>query len=148
MSKHGNNFLLISCKSCQKAHGSKKVASKCPRCGNFLSSNHEILASCNDANDLQEMVMIYNMPKELREGFEDMLRKKDSKSMNVKKDDRRIWLGLARNSVAPDNEIQVDILSDLLQKNGQLSSVQVVLEQLSIEGFLIRGSNNSWMLLE
>lgn len=94
------------------------------------------------------MVMIYNMPKELREGFEDMLRKKDSKSMNVKKDDRRIWLGLARNSVAPDNEIQVDILSDLLQKNGQLSSVQVVLEQLSIEGFLIRGANNSWMLLE
>lgn len=148
MNKHGNNFLLISCKSCQKAHGSKKVASKCPRCGNFLSSNHEILASCNNANDLQEMVMIHNMPTELREGFEEMLRKKDSKSKNSKKDDRSIWLGLARESVAPSNEIQVDILSDLLHKNRQLSSVQDVLEQLSIEGFLIRGANNSWMLLE
>lgn len=148
MDKHGNNFLLISCKSCQKAHGSKKVASKCPRCGNFLSSNHEILASCNNANDLQEMVMIHNMPTELREGFEEMLRKKDSKSKNSKKDDRSIWLGLARESVAPSNEIQVDILSDLLHKNRQLSSVQDVLEQLSIEGFLIRGANNSWMLLE
>lgn len=148
MNKHGNNFLLISCKSCQKAHGSKKVASKCPRCGNFLSSNHEILASCNNANDLQEMVMIHNMPTELREGFEEMLRKKDSKSKNSKKDDRSTWLGLARESVAPSNEIQVDILSDLLHKNRQLSSVQDVLEQLSIEGFLIRGANNSWMLLE
>lgn len=148
MDKHGNNFLLISCKSCQKAHGSKKVASKCPRCGNFLSSNHEILASCNNANDLQEMVMIHNMPTELREGFEEMLRKKDSKSKNSKKDDRSTWLGLARESVAPSNEIQVDILSDLLHKNRQLSSVQDVLEQLSIEGFLIRGANNSWMLLE
>lgn len=148
MDKHGNNFLLISCKSCKKAHGSKKVASKCPRCGNFLSSNHEILASCNNANDLQEMVMIHNMPTELREGFEEMLRKKDSKSKNSKKDDRSIWLGLARESVAPSNEIQVDILSDLLHKNRQLSSVQDVLEQLSIEGFLIRGANNSWMLLE
>lgn len=148
MDKHGNNFLLISCKSCKKAHGSKKVASKCPRCGNFLSSNHEILASCNNANDLQEMVMIHNMPTELREGFEEMLRNKDSKSKNSKKDDRSTWLGLARESVAPSNEIQVDILSDLLHKNRQLSSVQDVLEQLSIEGFLIRGANNSWMLLE
>lgn len=148
MGKHENNFLLISCKSCKKAHGSKKVAPKCPRCGNFLSSNHEILSSCNNANDLQEMVMIHNMPKELRGGFEDMLRKKDSKTKKAKKDDRSIWLGLARESVAPDNEIQVDILRDLLQKNEQLSSVQVVLEQLSIEGFLIRGANNSWMLLE
>lgn len=148
MDKHGNNFLLISCKSCKKAHGSKKVASKCPRCGNFLSSNHEILASCNNANDLQEMVMIHNMPTELREGFEEMLRKKDSKSKNSKKDDRSTWLGLARESVTPSNEIQVDILSDLLHKNRQLSSVQDVLEQLSIEGFLIRGANNSWMLLE
>lgn len=94
------------------------------------------------------MVMIHNMPTELREGFEEMLRKKDSKSKNSKKDDRSIWLGLARESVAPSNEIQVDILSDLLHKNRQLSSVQDVLEQLSIEGFLIRGANNSWMLLE
>ena len=40
------------------------------------------------------MVMIHNMPKELREGFEDMLRKKDSKSMNAKKMTEVLGLGL------------------------------------------------------
>lgn len=92
--------------------------------------------------------MIQNMPKDLRQGFEQMLTEKASKSQKIKKNDKTIWLGLARKSTSADQKIRIDVLRELLKKNEQISPVEVVLEQLSIEGLVIRGANNCWMLLE
>lgn len=92
--------------------------------------------------------MIHNMPKDLRQGFEQMLTEKASKSQKIKKNDKTIWLDLARKSTSADQKIRIDVLRELLKKNEQISPVEVVLEQLSIEGLVIRGANNCWMLLE
>ena len=71
--------------SCDNAHGARKVAARCPRCGSSLTCSHKILKECNSAKELQKLVMLRNMPEELRDGFHEMLEKKES-TQNHKKD--------------------------------------------------------------
>ena len=59
-------YLLILCKSCDNAHGAKKIAARCPRCGYSLTSSHKVLKECSSATELQKLVMLRNMPEELR----------------------------------------------------------------------------------
>ena len=83
-----SEYLLILCTSCDNAHGARKVAARCPRCGSSLTCSHKILKECNSATELQKLVMLRNMPEELRDGFHEMLEMKES-AQNHKKIDHK-----------------------------------------------------------
>jgi predicted RNA-binding Zn-ribbon protein involved in translation (DUF1610 family) len=148
MDGSNNEFLLILCTSCDNAHGARKVAARCPRCGSSLASSHKVLKECDSATELQKLVMLRNMPEELRDGFHEMLEKKESIQNHKKADDKRIWPRLARKCVNKKGEINVQEFKNELLKNNQESNVNLVLEELSFQGFLLKSGPESWMLLE
>ena len=148
MDESKSEYLLILCLSCDNAHGTRKVAPRCPRCGSSLISSHKVLKECNSARELQKLVMLRNMPEGLRDGFNEMLEKKESTQNHKKVDDKKIWPTLARKCVNKKGEIDVQQFTNELIKNNQESNVNLVLEELSYQGFVLKSGPESWMLLE
>lgn len=143
-----SEYMLILCTSCDNAHGARKVASKCPRCGSALVSSHRVLKHCSSAKELQKLVMLRNMPEELRDGFQEMLEKKESIHNRKKLDDKRIWPKLAKICTDAKGVINTQDFSNELIKNNQESSVSIVLEELSFQGLVLKSGPESWVLLE
>ena len=88
------------------------------------------------------------MPEELRDGFQEMLEKKESIHNRKKLDDKRIWPKLAKICTDAKGVINTQDFSNELIKNNQESSVSIVLEELSFQGLVLKSGPESWVLLE
>ena len=76
------------------------------------------------------------------------LKRKNLLKITKRIDDKRIWPKLARKCVNKKGEIDVQEFKNVLMKNNQESNVNLVLEELSFQGFVLKSGPESWMLLE
>ena len=139
---------VVRCPACRNCHGTRTRARQCPHCGQSLASDAPIVATADSAEQLRIEVALANTPKEVREELRLKLEATQESLVAINSTSpRRLYAMIVKNA-GEEGLIRRSDVEDVLEKVDSDMDVDGVLDQLEINGTIIRRQDGTWQLLE
>lgn len=139
---------VVRCPACRNCHGTRTRARQCPHCGQSLANDTPIVATADSAEQLRIEVALANTPKEVREELRLKLEATQDSLVAINSTSPRRLYALIVEKAGEGGLIRRSDVEDVLEKVDSDMDVDSVLDQLEINGTIIRRQDGTWQLLE
>ena len=138
----------MRCPACRNCHGTRTRPRQCPHCGQTLASSTPILATANSAAQLRIEVALANTPEEIRDELRKKLEASDEPLVAINSTSPRRMYALIVEKAGQSGIIRrIDVEEVLLKVESEMDADDL-LDQLEINGTIIRRQDGTWQLLE
>ena len=139
---------VVRCPACKNCHGTRTRARQCPHCGQTLSSTTPVVATADSAAQLRIEVALANTPKEIRDELRIKLEASQEPLVAINSTSPRRLYALIVDQAAEGGTIRRKDIEDVLNKVESDMDADDLLDQLEINGTIIRRQDGTWQLLE
>ena len=139
---------VVRCPACKNCHGTRTRARQCPHCGQTLASTTPVVATANSAAQLRIEVALANTPKEIRDELRIKLEASQEPLVAINSTSPRRLYALIVDQAGEGGTIRRKDVEDILNKVESDMDADDLLDQLEINGTIIRRQDGTWQLLE
>lgn len=139
---------VVRCPACRNCHGTRSRARQCPHCGQSLASDTPIVATADSAAQLRIEVALANTPEEIRDELRKKLEATQEPLVSINSTSPRRLYALIVEHVGKDGVMHRSDVEDVLAKVESEMDADDLLDQLEINGTIIRRQDGTWQLLE
>tara|TARA_X000001036_G_scaffold435583_1_gene477063 strand:+ start:945 stop:1379 length:435 start_codon:yes stop_codon:yes gene_type:complete len=139
---------VVRCPACRNCHGTRTHARHCPHCGQSLSSDTPIVATADSAAQLRIEVALANTPEEIRDELRKKLEATQEPLVSINSTSPRRLYALIVEHVGKDGVMHRSDVESVLAKVESEMDADDLLDQLEINGTIIRRQDGTWQLLE
>ena len=139
---------VVRCPACKNCHGTRTRARQCPHCGQTLASTTPVVATADSAAQLRIEVALANTPKEIRDELRIKLEASQEPLVAINSTSPRRLYALIVDQVSEGGTIRRRDVEDVLNKVESDMDADDLLDQLEINGTIIRRQDGTWQLLE
>ena len=139
---------VVRCPACKNCHGTRTRARQCPHCGQTLASTTPVVATADSAAQLRIEVALANTPKEIRDELRIKLEASQEPLVAINSTSPRRLYALMVDQAGEAGIIRRRDVEDVLNKVDSDMDADDLLDQLEINGTIIRRQDGSWQLLE
>ena len=139
---------VVRCPACRNCHGTRTHARHCPHCGQSLSSDTPIVATADSAAQLRIEVALANTPEEIRDELRKKLEATQEPFVSINSTSPRRLYALIVEHVGKDGVMHRSDVENVLAKVESEMDADDLLDQLEINGTIIRRQDGTWQLLE
>ena len=142
------NWDVLLCPGCKQCYGrAKGKNARCTRCGRAADIHITVVGHANSPQDLQRAISIANMPEQLRADFASKLPPLEEPNAKDLRDPI-MAVNLLRKAMGENGLVTFDNLAAAcFNANISLTPTEVI-DWAEAEGFILRKSDNSWVVLE
>ena len=138
----------MRCPACRNCHGTRTRPRQCPHCGQTLASSTPILATANSAAQLRIEVALANTPEEIRDELRKKLEASEEPLVAINSTSPRRMYALIVEKAGQSGIIRRIDAEEVLLKVESEMDADDLLDQLEINGTIIRRQDGTWQLLE
>ena len=139
---------VVRCPACKNCHGTRTRARQCPHCGQTLASTTPVVATADSAAQLRIEVALANTPKEIRDQLRIKLEASQEPLFAINSTSPRRLYALMVDQAGEAGIIRRRDVEDVLNKVDSDMDADDLLDQLEINGTIIRRQDGTWQLLE
>jgi hypothetical protein len=139
---------VVRCPACKNCHGTRTRARQCPHCGQTLASTTPVVATADSAAQLRIEVALANTPKEIRDELRIKLEASQEPLVAINSTSPRRLYALMVDQAGEGSIIRRRDVEDVLNKVDTDLDADDLLDQLEINGTIIRRQDGTWQLLE
>lgn len=139
---------VVRCPACKNCHGTRTRARQCPHCGQTLASTTPVVATADSAAQLRIEVALANTPKEIRDELRIKLEASQEPLVAINSTSPRRLYALMVDQAGEAGIIRRRDVEDVLNKVDSDMDADDLLDQLEINGTIIRRQDGTWQLLE
>ena len=139
---------VVRCPACKNCHGTRTRARQCPHCGQTLASTTPVVATADSAAQLRIEVALANTPKEIRDELRIKLEASQEPLVAINSTSPRRLYALIVDQAGEGGTICRKDVEDILNKVESDMDADDLLDQLEINGTIIRRQDGTWQLLE
>jgi len=139
---------VVRCPACKNCHGTRTRARQCPHCGQTLASTTPVVATADSAAQLRIEVALANTPKEIRDELRIKLEASQEPLVAINSTSPRRLYALMVDQAGEAGIIRRRDVEDVLNKVDSDLDADDLLDQLEINGTIIRRQDGTWQLLE
>ena len=139
---------VVRCPACKNCHGTRTRARQCPHCGQTLASTTPVVATTDSAAQLRIEVALANTPKEIRDELRIKLEASQEPLVAINSTSPRRLYALMVDQAGEAGIIRRRDVEDVLNKVDTDLDADDLLDQLEINGTIIRRQDGTWQLLE
>jgi len=139
---------VVRCPACKNCHGTRTRARQCPHCGQTLASTTPVVATADSAAQLRIEVALANTPKEIRDELRIKLEASQEPLVAINSTSPRRLYALIVDQAGEGGIIRRRDVEDVLNKVDSDLDADDLLDQLEINGTIIRRQDGTWQLLE
>ena len=139
---------VVRCPACKNCHGTRTRARQCPHCGQTLASTTPVVATADSAAQLRIEVALANTPKEIRDELRIKLEASQEPLVAINSTSPRRLYALIVDQAGEGSIIRRRDVEDVLNKVDSDMDADDLLDQLEINGTIIRRQDGTWQLLE
>ena len=139
---------VVRCPACKNCHGTRTRARQCPHCGQTLASTTPVVATADSAAQLRIEVALANTPKEIRDELRIKLEASQEPLVAINSTSPRRLYALIVDQAGEGSIIRRRDVEDVLNKVDTDLDADDLLDQLEINGTIIRRQDGTWQLLE
>ena len=139
---------VVRCPACRNCHGTRTHARYCPHCGQSLASDTPIVATADSAAQLRIEVALANTPEEIRDELRKRLEATQEPLVSINSTSPRRLYALIVEHVGKDGVMDRSDVENVLAKVESEMDADDLLDQLEINGTIIRRQDGTWQLLE
>ena len=139
---------VVRCPACKNCHGTRTRARQCPHCGQTLASTTPVVATAYSAAQLRIEVALANTPKEIRDELRIKLEASQEPLVAINSTSPRRLYALMVDQAGEAGIIRRRDVEDVLNKVDSDLDADDLLDQLEINGTIIRRQDGTWQLLE
>ncbi len=139
---------VVRCPACKNCHGTRTRARQCPHCGQTLASTTPVVATADSAAQLRIEVALANTPKEIRDELRIKLEASQEPLVAINSTSPRRLYALIVDQAGEAGIIRRRDVEDVLNKVDSDLDADDLLDQLEINGTIIRRQDGTWQLLE
>ena len=139
---------VVRCPACKNCHGTRTRARQCPHCGQTLASTTPVVAPADSAAQLRIEVALANTPKEIRDELRIKLEASQEPLVAINSTSPRRLYALMVDQAGEAGIIRRRDVEDVLNKVDSDLDADDLLDQLEINGTIIRRQDGTWQLLE
>ncbi|MBT5281951.1 MAG: hypothetical protein HOJ55_08260 [Euryarchaeota archaeon] len=139
---------VVRCPACKNCHGTRTRARQCPHCGQTLASTTPVVATADSAAQLRIEVALANTPKEIRDELRIKLEASQEPLVAINSTSPRRLYALMVDQAGEAGIIRRRDVEDVLNKVDTDLDADDLLDQLEINGTIIRRQDGTWQLLE
>ena len=139
---------VVRCPACKNCHGTRTRARQCPHCGQTLASTTPVVATTDSAAQLRIEVALANTPKEIRDELRIKLEASQEPLVAINSTSPRRLYALMVDQAGEAGIIRRRDVEDVLNKVDSDLDADDLLDQLEINGTIIRRQDGTWQLLE
>lgn len=143
-----DKWSVVRCPACKNCHGTRTRARQCPHCGQTLASTTPVVATADSAAQLRIEVALANTPKEIRDELRIKLEASQEPLVAINSTSPRRLYALIVDQAGEGGTIRRRDVEDVLNKVESDMDVDDLLDQLEINGTIIRRQDGTWQLLE
>ena len=138
---------MIRCPACRNCHGTRGQPRQCPHCGQSLPSTTPIIGKAENSAQLRIEVALANTPEELRDALRVKLEQMDEPLIASSSSPRAIYSAIQK-AVGTDMILRREDVQNVLDGLDSALLVDDLLEQMEMDGTLVRQRDGTWLLLE
>jgi len=139
---------VVRCPACKNCHGTRTRARQCPHCGQTLASTTPVVATADSAAQLRIEVALANTPKEIRDELRIKLEASQEPLVAINSTSPRRLYALMVDQAGEAGIIRRRDVEDVLNKVDSDLDADDLLDQLEINGTIIRRQDGTWQHLE
>ena len=139
---------VVQCPACRNCHGTRTRARQCPHCGQTLTSSTPIVATADSAAQLRIEVALANTPEEIRDELRRKLEASEQPLVAINSTSPRRLYTLIVERAGESGLICRNDVEEVLLKFESDMDADDLLDQLEINGTIIRRQDGTWQLLE
>ena len=139
---------VVRCPACRNCHGTRGQPRQCPHCGQSLPSTTPIITTAETSAQLRIEVALANTPEELRSELRNKLESMDEPLIASSSPSPRAIFKAITKVVGDDMILHRSDVQSILDNHESEQSVDNLLEQMELDGTLVRQQDGTWLLLE
>ena len=139
---------VVRCPACRNCHGTRGQPRQCPHCGQSLPSTTPIITTVETSAQLRIEVALANTPEELRSELRKKLESMDEPQIASSSSSPRAIFKAITKVVGDDMILNRSDVQSILDNHESEQSVDNLLEQMELDGTLVRQQDGTWLLLE
>ena len=139
---------VVRCPACKNCHGTRTRARQCTHCGQTLASTTPVVATADSAAQLRIEVALANTPKAIRDELRIKLEASQEPLVAINSTSPRRLYALMVDQAGEAGIIRRRDVEDVLNKFDSDLDADDLLDQLEINGTIIRRQDGTWQLLE
>lgn len=139
---------VVRCPACRNCHGTRGKPRQCPHCGQSLPATTPIVATAETSAQLRIEVALANTPEELRDALRVKLEQMDEPLIASASSSPRAIYSAIQKAVGTDMILRREDVQTILDGLDSDLLVDDLLEQMEMDGTLVRQRDGTWLLLE
>jgi len=139
---------VVRCPACRNCHGTRGKPRQCPHCGQSLPATTPVVATAETSAQLRIEVALANTPEELRDELRVKLEQMDEPLITSASSSPRAIYSAIQKTVGSDMVLRRADVQTVLDGLDSDLIVDDLLEQMEMNGTLVRQRDGTWLLLE
>ena len=139
---------VVRCPACRNCHGTRGQPRHWNNCGLIMPSTTKIITTVETSAQLRIEVALANTPEELRSELRKKLESMDEPLIASSSSSPRAIFKAITKVVGDDMILNRSDVQSILDNHESEQSVDNLLEQMELDGTLVRQQDGTWLLLE